>query len=702
MARMKTSYLQVVLTMVLAALLGVAGCGGSSNNGDKDGGDGGLDGCQGSGQRLLSIIGSPNRTMFAGEQEELQVVLLEKCVGAVAGETVDFEIQQNPGDASLSGASAVTTANGLASVTLTAPSQQPAQAIEFGVHASSQQDPDGVYFTIKLKPVRRQLSPVGPIALDCYINETIDLTVKLTDLDTSSPVRGVDIGFSIFNPPVGGDASVSKSQVATSPSGLASTTFQAGTMATSYQVVAEGVNEIVEKVTFTITVKQRMACVTSDDCPAGFSCVNGECHQSGGQECATNDDCPDGYECKDNLCHPEGVLPDSCDTSDDCPDGYYCEGHECYPCPEVSDKPECSGGDECQDDQDCPPGFKCVNGVCQPDNPDDVVIPELGGTWYTKHYFDMSDALGGTTVSGIIDKLNQIINYCDITGIGFIDDLLCDVIHEYVPDWVGSLIAVFDNLINMLKELRAEGTMELSHLNPRELVSGTEVWDSILIRFLNACCECGPNGDPGTCCNPFDQPDFPDCATIDITREDLHDYGDVGIEVLPFTGKVQVDDSGAVTKYTLLIDPRQVKMEYSKFVSMLVDLLVQIFTGYDSLDDALQDIIDCAAIGSSVEDFCESIGFIPNCGSVGQSAEQACDNFKPNAAGLLQGLLDQIGVGWKLLNFTGYATISTEDDPPYGTNLGFSNFETSKDGKWQGNVKIIFDADMEGAWYGER
>ena len=44
----------------------------------------------------------------------------------------------------------------------------------------------------------------------------------------------------------------------------------------------------------------------------------------------------------------------------------------------------------------------------------------------------------------------------------------------------------------------------------------------------------------------------------------------------------------------------------------------------------------------------------------------------------------------------------TEDDPPYGTNLGFENFEQSKDGKWEGNVKIILDADMEGAWYGER
>jgi len=687
--------------LFFAALFAMSGCGGSTNNG-HDGGDGNdLDGCQGAGQQLLSIVGSPTRTLYPGESDELQVVFLEKCAGAISGQTITFEILQNPGGASLSSGTAVTEVTGLAKVTLTAPADPIQVTKQFGVRAHHPNDPDGVYFTINLKPVVRQLSPVGPINLECYKNESLDLTVKLTNLDTNSPVRGVDIAFSIFNPPPNGDASIQVPTVTTNLSGLATGVFLSGTEVTSYQVVAEGAEEQVEKVTFNITVKSRDECVTSDDCPNGYTCVNGECHQSSGEECTTDDDCPDGYTCEEGFCRPEGVLPDSCDTSEDCPAGYYCEGHECYPCPEVSDRPECQGGDECETNEDCPPGFICVNGVCQPDNPEDVVIPELGGRWYTEHYFDMSAAMGGATVANIINTLNEIINYCDITGIDFIDDLLCEVIDEYVPDWVGTLIELFANLVNMLSELRAEGTMELTHLNPEELLSGTETWDTILIRYLNACCECGPNGDPGNCCNPYNQPDYPDCATIDITRDDM-DYGDVGLEVDPFTGKVQVDDSGAIVKYTLLIDPRHVRIEYSKFVTLLIDLLIQIFTGYDDLGDALEDIIDCEAIGSSVEDFCENLGFIPSCGSVGQGAEDACDSFKPNAAGLIGALLDQIGVGWKLLKFTGYATVTTDGDPPYGTELGFPDFEESQDGKWEGEVQIILDADMEGAWHAER
>jgi hypothetical protein len=692
MSGMIKSHKLACLCLGLFSLFAFAACGGGTTNNGDGGNDGGFDGCQGNGQQLLSIVGNPTRNLYPGDTEDLQVVFLEKCVGAVAGQTVNFEIQQNPGGASLSSATSVTGANGLAKITLTVPSDSILVAKQFGVRAYHPSDPDGVYFTINLKPVLRQLSPVGPLTLDCYVNETIDVTVKLTDLDTNSPVRGVNIGFSIFNPPPGGDATIPIPQIATNLSGLATTAFASGTQVTTYQVVAEGVTDQVEKVTFSINVKQRQECVNSNDCPNGFTCVNGNCLPSGGEDCNTNDDCPDGYECKDGFCRPEGSLPDSCETSEDCPAGYYCEGHECYPCPEVSERPECQGGDECENNDDCPPGFICVNGICQPDNPDDVVIPELGGRWYTKHYFDMSGAFGGATVSTIINKLNAILNYCDITGIGWIDDLLCDLIDEYVPEWVGTLIEIFANLVTMLEELRSEGEMQLTHLNPRELVSGTEEWETIMIRYLNACCTCGPNDEPGNCCNPYQQPDWPDCATIDITRDDL-DYGDVGLVVKPFTGKVQVDDSGAITKYTLLIDPREVEMEYSKFVTLLVNLLIQIFTGYDDLGDALEDIIDCEAIQDLVDDLL---------GSWAPNIESACDAFKPTAGTLLEGLLNQIAVDWSVLDFTGYATITTEDDPPYGTKLGYPNYEESQDGKWEGDVQIILQADMEGAWYAER
>jgi hypothetical protein len=227
----------------------------------------------------------------------------------------------------------------------------------------------------------------------------------------------------------------------------------------------------------------------------------------------------------------------------------------------------------------------------------------------------------------------------------------------------------------------------------------------VLIRFLEACCNCG--GEPGDCCNPYDQPDYPECATIDISRDELN-WGDVGLEVLPFTGKIQVDDAGAIPAYTLLIDPRQVKIEYSKFLAFVVDLLIQIFTGYDDLDEALQDIIDCPAIQDVVDDLL---------GSWAPDIINACEGFKPNAAELLYSLLDQIGIGWKLLKFTGWATITTDGNPPYGIQLGYEQSLGSHnrhcdgycagqcaecDGSWSGDVTIVIDGDLEGGWVAER
>ncbi len=677
------------LTLALALALGLValGCGGSSSNGD---GDAGLDGCQG-GQRLLSVVGDPLITLYPQESVDLKVVFLEQCAGAVAGESVTFEIIGNPGDSSLSAPSAVTEANGLAKVTLTG-GEQPGQ---FQVRARHPEDPDGVYFSIELKPVVRQLYPVGPTDRVAYTNESIELTVKLLDVDSQSPVNGMGISFSIAQP-APGDASIVTPVANTNLSGLASTSFAGGTSATSYYVTAEGESQQLGTVTFTIQVRNRQDCSNDNECPDGQKCVNGSCQEPAGEECANDDQCPEGYACEDGYCRPEGTLPDSCDTSEDCPPGYYCENHRCYPCDEGSQLPECqNGGDGCETDEDCPPGFVCINGVCYPDNEEGVVIPELGGTWYTEHYFNIRDALPdfASSIADIVSTLNQIVNFCEITGVDFIDDLLCGLIDEYIPDWVGDLISILDNLGNMLSELRAEGVMELSHLNPRELLSASEQWDKILIRYLDACCE-----GQGAGCNPYNQPGFPDCATIDISRQDLA-FGDVGLQVLPFTAKVNVDDSGAFTTYTLAVDPRQVKIEFSKFVVFLIDLLVDIFTDYDNLEDALMDIIDCQAIQNLVNDIWPG-GFFGNPPDV----IQTCENLKPSAYELLEGLLNQIGVGWKVLKFDGWATITTlPGDPPYATELGYPNHEDSGDGHWEGTFDIVFEADInDGSWYGER
>jgi hypothetical protein len=675
------------LTLVLALLgaASLAGCG--DNQGGADGGDG-ADGCVGAGTRLLSVVGDPSHVMYPEGQADLKVVLLERCVGAVAGQQVEFSIVSNPGDSSLSSPVATTEATGLAKVTLTAGERTG----RFQVWARSADDPAGVYFSIDLKPVMRVLQPVGQTTLETYIGQTLELTVKVVDLGTQQPVRGIDVSFAIEAS--AGDAGLSASQAATSLTGLAKTTFRAGSMVRSYRVTVQGTSASLGSVIYDISVRQKATCQTSADCQPGFECVNGSCNPGGSLECETSDECPPGYSCKDGFCRPDGVLPETCETSDDCPEGYFCENGACFPCDEGSALPECrTQGTGCETDEDCPPGFKCQNGVCVPDNPVGTIIPDVSGTWYTKHFFDIRNSLPGfaQTLQTIISRLNQAINYCHITGIGFVDDFICDLIHEYVPEWVGTLISILDNLSNILSELRAEGEMELRHLNPRELLSGSELWDKILVRYLDACCEGRPRP-----CNPYQQADFPDCATIDIYREDLQ-FADVGLQVLPFTAKINVTE-GVITTYTLAVDPREVKIEVSKFVVFLLDLMVQIFLGYDSLNDALMDLIDCLAIQDLVDSIWPFGGSAPN-------IVQTCENLKPNAASLLTNLLNQIGVGWKALRFSGWATLGVEaDDPPYGMTLGFTNFETRspRDGHWAGTFTVIVQGNITGGWFAER
>ncbi len=677
--------------LALSLTLALAGFGCSDSTGGNGDVDGGQDGCEG-GQRLLSVVGDPNLTIYPGDQVELKVVFLEQCIGAVAGQTINFEIIGNPDDSVLSSPTAVSEANGLARVSLTGGNQTGL----FQVRAYHPDDPDGVYFSINLKQVTRQLFAVGPDNLVTYTGESLELTVKLMNTDTNSPVGGIGISFSIGQP-APGDASIPTPIANTNLSGLASTTFLGGSTVTTYSVAVHGAADEVGSVSFSIQVKNRTTCTGDHECPGGQVCINGTCHTPSGDDCTSDDQCPQGYTCQDGYCRPEGTLPDSCDSSEDCPPGYYCENHRCYPCDEGNELPECQGGGtECETDAECPPGFVCINGVCYPDNPDDVVIPELGGTWYTEHYFDIRESLGDTTatIADIFSILNQAFNFCEITGIDFVDDFLCGLIDDFIPPWVGDLINILDNLGNMLSELRAEGVMTLTHLNPRELLSGSETWDKIMIRYLDACCE-----GQGPDCNPYNQPGFPDCATIDITRQDLA-FADVGMVVHPFTGKVNVDDSGAFTVYTLAIDPREVEIEFSKFVVFLVDLLVEMFTEYDSLEDALMHIIDCQAIWNMVSGICPS--WLCN----QQTVIDACEDLKPSAYALLEGLLNQIGVDWNLLRFSGWATITTmPGDPPYATELGYSNHEDmmpNPDGLWEGTFDIGIGGDITGSWHGER
>ncbi|RLB57308.1 MAG: hypothetical protein DRI34_07850, partial [Deltaproteobacteria bacterium] len=416
------------------------------------------------------------------------------------------------------------------------------------------------------------------------------------------------------------------------------------------------------------------------DCPAGEICNEavGQCET----ECIPRDCWDQGKDC--------GVVSDGCGGSDDCgecdwPDTcggggeanvcgctIQCEGRECGP-------DGCDGS--CGE---CPPYTACdADGRCQ------YQVPEMSGAWYVEHYFDVRGALPEflQDLAGPMDLLDRWLNECDFTGIGFIDDYLCDLVDQFVPDWVGDVVHILNSIYWILGEMRVEGEMRLAHLNPPELLSGVEDWELVQVRYPDACCY----GDPGEC-HPHQDPEFPECANIDISRGDF-DFGHVGLEVEPFTARIDITP-GSPPQFTLRVDERRVRIEYSKFVGLVIDLLIDIFTGYDSLEDAIMDIIDCQDIQDLIDD---------TFGDLAPDIRQQCENLKPAIVAGVYDILDQIGVGWKLMRFSGPATLTVEeDDPPWGSVLGRKDHESSNDGSWQGSFNIVFEGPLSGSWYAER
>jgi hypothetical protein len=422
-------------------------------------------------------------------------------------------------------------------------------------------------------------------------------------------------------------------------------------------------------------------------CAEGFFCQDGVCLEQD-RLCLDDHDCPTEYECREGVCRRIGGDPERCTTSFDCPPGYFCESRRCDPCPERPDLPECqANGEECLSDADCPPEFPCMNGFCYPDNEPDAVIPGTWGSWNIHQYFNLSEAVAGLSTVDALNKLTVAIYDCEYTGIGFVDDLICDLHSEYIPDWTLTLIDIFANLANILSELRSKGTTIFIQLSREELIFAYEEWDTIFIRYLNACCEGQPPG-----CNPYNQPDYPDCATIDIDTGEFY-IEDVELLVHPYNGKIRVYSEDTPERHLLFVGPRLVELNYYQFTSFLVDRLVQIFTGYDDLDEALENIKDCDSIQDLVDDLLG--GWAPD-------IRQTCENSKPSSGELLVGILGQIGTGMKPIRFTGWATITVVDTPPYATHLGFPDFEIRYDGRLSGTATIVNTGDVDGAWFGAR
>ncbi|MFH1604029.1 MAG: hypothetical protein ABIH03_08985 [Pseudomonadota bacterium] len=438
-------------------------------------------------------------------------------------------------------------------------------------------------------------------------------------------------------------------------------------------------------------------CVYDVDCPDGFFCNSGECRVIPADDpldvsCQQDTDCPIGFICDDNgKCNypgsqPDAGQPDGSVDGGEPPDGSVEDQGQPDIGPSDGGQPDIGptdggadgglptdgGKPPCMLDKDCPSGKVCEAGACLDVPPPEVI--DVSGLWFTQHKFDMSNALlGFPKLGGPLNDINRLLQgKLDLSKIPLIGNMLQGIINsyinQYVPPWVKTLVGGLDNLANVLQEMDVEGEMELRHGNPKHLISGKEEWIEVIVYWVEQC----PMGRK--------DPNWPSCAAMNIVLKDEM----IGIkEVGGLTGRV----SGQ----TLIIDDREVEMEIHKLIKYIIDLIVQISAGYNNLEEAIQDWIDCQDIEDAVNDLASDLGFggtIP--------VKAACEAAKAGVAADIGKLLSSIGISWTTFKFHGHATIvpDTTVSPPYGIEL--------KDGIWDGRVKIIIDGKLKGTWHANR
>ena len=359
---------RLILVLVLVQVLAVAAGSGCSGRIESDGDGGEGDGCAGGAR--LQVVGSASREVAAGGIERIEVRLVGECDGkGVAGEEVLFEMVGDGGGSRLSAVQDVTDAEGVAGVELRAGEAE----AEFMVWAHTSLDEEGVYVGVRVRAEQYMLVRIGPERVGMYVGEQKMLGVRAVEAATYEPVSGVVVRYWLNSP--AGDGRLTQVEVETDGEGLAWTEFWSGTVATSYQVVAEAEGLRAGVVTWWVYVRQVEECVNDGDCSEGV-CEGGKCVSE---------------PCEANSCETLGVLcgrwEDGCGGVVDC--GVCSEGVcqqgvcvvECEPrgcvelgvecgrwgdgCGGVVECGECGGGEACNTDGMCVPvcDGHCSDGV---------------------------------------------------------------------------------------------------------------------------------------------------------------------------------------------------------------------------------------------------------------------------------------------------------------------------------------------------
>lgn len=615
----------------------------------------------------LTALGSFSTDVVTGTPVDLKAMVVHlddgshNQAGVAEGVSVHFEVISVTGDAQLSAADALSDANGLATVQFqgNAPAAYQITATAEGTCK--------VTFSVSVKDQLRGLRVVGANPVTTQTNRRITLSAQAYSPDPGFgeyPLVGEPVTFELGAGGSGtelsdlnGSSSGSSVVATTNPQGIATVQMSTGTLEVLAGVPVTATLEGTAPASLTVKIYDSGTgpCQTNADCPAAMPlCDNGACVENPvlTGPCSTNDDCISPYVCSGGTCVPatsgnrcspmaappcpSGQIcvggfcqdtPTVCTTNDDCPTGWLCVDGVCQ-----QDTPP--GETPCLDNNDCNQGLVCVGGICIPENNCTDPQPEdrLQGTWDFDSTLHLREALGGfldAVFSGFEFLRDAIQGNLDIPGIpsiveGFVESIIQSIVQAYVPPWGQQMIIALGDISDIIDDMRVYSTVQLVQQGNYEYV-GTQTWDIVEFEYQ------------GTTLheNPANIPEIGTVPQQTFTSREV-----CGI---------------------FFIDRFDVPNVVGGLVRWAIEVVLTAATCsgngpcYYSLEDALQDIIDCGGIADGIDDLVyNSFGI-----DVWDIVNDFCESERDNAITSIVNALNNIEVSLNLLSMRGQADITT-------------------------------------------
>jgi hypothetical protein len=594
----------------------------------------------------------------------------------VSGESVRFRIVNLEGDGSLAAAEATTNAEGLARVTFKAG----AKALSYQVEASLAGTCPPT-FTIDVRQPVRQLRAVTPTPLDTLTLSRVPLTVEATT-SGNAKLANEEITFQLVlgkTPEttlssVNGSERADTLQIRTGAAGQATAMLATGSAPIpQLTVVASMAGTADAEVVIRIAQGADKPCQTSSDCPLSYLCQSGLCEAPPppppSTGCTADAQCVPPTICQTStgicleptgkLCDPvEGLgcdpgdvcigrrcarVPASCSNTSTCPATWACRNGTCVPGGQ--------GPGGCTTNSTCPVGQACINGLCvlkascaiahAPDR--------MQGTWQFDSTVNLREALS-PCLGGLLSAAGLLRNVLDarfsIQGVpSFVSKMVESYLHQlmdqYVPPWGQQLIIALGDLNDIVGQMRVLSTVQTVSTGNDSYVNSQQ-WDLVEFTYKGQVIAAPPYAIPGI--GSVTIPDYPSyeaCGVLFIYKH----YVDKVI--------------GGLIKWAI------------DTALLLVTCGVQDLPCFDSVEEALDETIDCFMLGVQMDQLIQSLW--SEAPPVASIVAQACESEKQKLITLLSKELAALTTTLSLVELSGTVAIP---NPPGDSVL--------QGGKWYG------------------